>query len=79
MSYPLEVIYYKTSDGKVFENKVNAEKRQAILNNPNEKICPSCDGEGKKDESEGWHCVANIVDCRTCHGKGYLEKTTVWA
>lgn len=33
--------------------------------------CPNCDGEGKEEIN------GQLVDCKTCNGKGNLEGTVV--
>ena len=49
---------------------------------PFPKVCPECNGEGRTSEWEDWenyHTGApekTLIHpiCKTCHGKGYLEK-----
>ena len=74
-----EVIFYKTTDGRTFENKQEADWRESILSNPDRKICDKCDGKKQVNATEYWHLSENWENCGKCHGKGYLEKTIVWA
>ena len=86
-----EVEKYKTSDGKIFNFKQQAEDHQKILDGLRKK-CPTCNGEGILNErseygwiEDGWapgsgsYGYKQISDtCNNCNGKGFLEKKTSW-
>ena len=76
---------YVAEDGKEFTDKNECRLHERKLNG--EIIeCPNCHGEGRTTESieyEDHHTgvLRNSIikpTCRTCGGRGYLEKTVTW-
>lgn len=77
---------YKTSDGKEFENKTDAQLHEDKIKGT-KKDCPKCKGSGRINEryEKEWHNTSWVptegeyVEVRTsdicpdCNGKGYLE------
>lgn len=49
-----EITKFKTSDGKEFGSKEEAEKWEDVLTNPDKRPCNSCNGTGGK-EVPGWN------------------------
>jgi DnaJ-class molecular chaperone len=68
-------------DGQEFDTKKECVHHERILKGEI-KVCPECNGEGRTSEWEDWenyHTGApekTLIHpiCKTCHGKGYLEK-----
>lgn len=72
---------YKTSDGKEFENKTDAQSHQDVLDGKR-KICEKCKGKGKinyreveynYDYGRSKSTRTEYDECPDCNGKGYLE------
>lgn len=77
---------YKTSDGKEFEKKSEAQLHQDILDGK-KKRCEKCNGKGRINErcEKEWQNtdwiptkgeyvdVIKSEECPNCKGKGYLE------
>lgn len=67
------VTKYKTSDGKTFTERKDAERNEGILNG-NVRVCNLCDGTGETPDAE----FRYYYNCSTCNGTGYLHKKEVW-
>ena len=76
---------YVASDGREFNDRKACEIHEGIVNGTI-KICSACNGEGRTSEwqeYENYHTGVlekSLVfpTCKTCNGKGYLEKKIVW-
>lgn len=78
---------YRSIDGKEFEYKSECEDHELRLSGLR-KECPNCHGQGKfrgrfvpeYDNYDIGHVDAHYEyeTCKTCNGKGYLDKKVSW-
>jgi DnaJ-class molecular chaperone len=82
----IEVEYFRTSDGREFSNRSEAQLHEDKLKG-NKKNCPNCNDKGRINERwerqwqntswipiEGEYVdVKKSDECQNCKGKGYLE------
>ena len=69
----VEVVHYKTQDGKVFKDRQVAQIHEDKLLGKL-KTCYECGGVGKISDIGKYQ----METCFRCHGKGYLVKKEVW-
>ena len=86
VSYTAYRTEYITNDGKRYTSKSEAEHHEAMLNG-NRRACSDCRGTGNMGEEQrtsyqagyGVEHYSVTIKCKTCNGKGYLEKTVSWS
>ena len=77
----VEYDVYVANDGKEFETEKECIHHEKILDGTR-KGCPECKGKGyflTEEMDENYHTGAPEkrvwkTTCKSCHGKGYLEK-----
>ena len=74
-----------SDDGTEFDNEYDALHHDKIIKGEI-KECPDCKGRGWniiESEYEDYHTgvimtTKDTYTCKTCKGKGYLEKKVIW-